>query len=297
MTSSAPQAVRERLRIAVQKSGRLGDPARALLAACGLAWSESRDRLYCFGETLPIDLLLVRDDDIPALIAEGVCDLGIVGRNVLLEQTGATALREWRPLGFGACRLAVAIPERWEWEGPRSLSGRRIATSYPALLSAWLADNAVEAQVITLSGSVEIAPRLGTADAICDLVSTGATLESNQLRAVETILESEAVLAGPTAPFGDARAAIADLLVRRLDGVLRARQSKLVMFQAERGALPALLDLLPDADAPTVARMDGSDRLALQALCRGAMTWQRLEALKCAGADMLMVLPIERTLA
>jgi ATP phosphoribosyltransferase len=298
MTPTAPAAVRDRLRIAVQKSGRLGEPARALLAACGLAWAPGRDRLFCIGTTMPVDLLLVRDDDIPALLAEGACDLGIVGRNVLREYTAdAPGLREWRALGFGACRLAIAIPDDWAWEGPRTLAGRRIATSYPALLAAWLAANEVAAQVVTLSGSVEIAPRLGKADAVCDLVSSGATLEANRLRAVATVLDSEAVLAGPAAPFGDARADIADQLLRRLEGVVHSRDSRLLMFQATRQALPALLALLPDADPPTVARVDGSDRVALQALCRGTMTWQRLEALKRAGADALMVLPVERSLA
>jgi ATP phosphoribosyltransferase len=297
MTSSASPAVRERLRIAIQKSGRLADPARALLSGCGLTWSENKDRLYCFGESLPIDLLLVRDDDIPGLIANGVCDVGIVGRNVLCEQSPDAPLREWRPLGFGSCRLAIAVPESLDWQGPASLSGLRIATSYPGLLCQWLEANGVDARVVTLAGSVEIAPRLGTADAICDLVSTGATLQANQLRAVETVLLSEAVLAGRATPFEDARAELLELLLRRLDGVVRARQSKLVMFQARRESLPTLLDLLPDAEAPTVSTLDGSDRIALQALCKGTLGWQQLEALKNAGADALMVLPVERSLS
>jgi ATP phosphoribosyltransferase len=191
MSPTTP-AARDRLRIAIQKSGRLAEPARSLLASCGLSWRESRDRLFCYGETLPVDLLLVRDDDIPGLIAEGVCDLGIVGRNVLVEQdldaqaAGRGArLREWRPLGFGACRLALAVPEGWAWHGPSQLAGRRIATSYPQLLTRWLADNAVEARVVVLSGSVEIAPRLGQADAVCDLVSSGTTLAANQLKPVD----------------------------------------------------------------------------------------------------------------
>ena len=151
-----------------------------------MSWRESRDRLFCYGESLPVDLLLVRDDDIPGLIADGVCDLGIVGRNVLLEQAGArvaggdpAAYREWRSLGFCGCRLMLAVPEAWQWEGPSQLRGKRIATSYPALLSDWLAAQAIEAEVVTLSGSVEIAPRLGKAEAICDLVSSGATLSAN----------------------------------------------------------------------------------------------------------------------
>lgn len=299
MNPPATPVVRERLRIAIQKSGRLGEPARALLAACGLNWREGRDRLFCHGESLPIDLLLVRDDDIPGLIAGGICDLGVVGRNVLLEQaaTANRCGREWRALGFGGCRLEIAVPEEWRWDGPAQLQGRRIATSHPALLDKWLRGQDIDAEVVSLTGSVEIAPRLGQADAICDLVASGATLAANQLKPVQVLLQSEAVLAGPEMPFGDVRDEIAQLLLRRLDGVLRLKDGKLLLFQAQRHALPGLLKLLPDAEPPTVLQVDGADTLALQALCHGAMTWQHLEALKHAGAQGLMVLPVERMLA
>ena len=304
MTPAATTAGRDRLRIAIQKNGRLSEPARALLASAGLSWRESRDKLFCYGESLPVDLLLVRDDDIPGLIADGVCDLGVVGRNVLLEQAGERAeagkpalFREWRELGFGGCRLSVAVPEGWDWHGPSQLAGKRIATTYPNQLRAWLRTQGVEAEIVVLSGSVEIAPRLGQADLICDLVSSGATLAANQLKPVLDILRSEAVLAGPVAPFGDVRAELADLLLRRMDGVLRIRDSKLLLFQTAREALPQVLQLLPDAEPPTMCAVDGSETLALQALCHGAMTWQRLEDLKRAGARGLMVLPVERMLA
>lgn len=299
MSLSAVRAVRERLRIAVQKSGRLGEPARGLLASCGLVWCEGGDRLFCHGESLPVDLLLVRDDDIPGLIAAGTCDLGIVGRNVLLEQTASMpeCCREWRALGFGGCRLEIAVPEEWPWAGPADLQGRRIATSYPSLLGAWLREQGINAGVVSLSGSVEIAPRLGQAEAICDLVSSGATLAANQLKPVYTLLQSEAVLVGPDVPFGDVRDEIVQLLLRRLDGVLRQKHSRLLLFQAQRQALPRLLALLPNAESPTVLQVDGADTLALQALCHGAMTWQHLEALQHAGARGLMVLPVERMLA
>jgi len=304
MSPPVTAIARDRLRIAIQKSGRLAEPARALLASCGLSWRESRDRLFCYGETLPVDLLLVRDDDIPGLIADGVCDLGIVGRNVLLEQDGdrrgsgrEPAFGEWRALGFGGCRLALAVPDAWDWQDATQLAGKRVATSYPALLSRWLAEQGIQAQVVLLSGSVEIAPKLGQADAICDLVSSGATLAANHLKAVQTVMESEAVLAGPLAEFDDVRGELAQLLLRRLDGALRIKHSKLLMFQATRELLPTLLPLLPDAEAPTVMQIDGEDRLALHALCHGSVTWQRLEDLKRAGARGLMVLPVEGLLA
>ena len=216
------------LRIAIQKSGRLAEPARNLLSACGLSWRESRDKLFCYGESLPVDLLLVRDDDIPGLIADGVCDLGIVGRNELDEQAAARrqtglpdAYQALRGLGFGQCRLMLAVPEEWQWQGPAQLAGTRIATSYPAILKQWLAEQGVDAQVVELSGSVEIAPRLGTADLICDLVSSGATLRANQLTPVHNLLDSEAVLAGAVRVPDDARASLRAMLLRRLDGVVQ----------------------------------------------------------------------------
>ncbi|MBN8799413.1 MAG: ATP phosphoribosyltransferase, partial [Stenotrophomonas nitritireducens] len=252
MSASSSAPTRDRLRIAIQKSGRLADPARSLLAACGLSWRQSRDKLFCFGESLPVDLLLVRDDDIPGLIADGVCDLGVVGLNELDEQAKARrqlglpdAYQPLRGLGFGQCRLMIAVPEEWDWQGPAQLAGRRIATSYPAILAAWLKDKGVDAQVVELSGSVEIAPRLGTADLICDLVSSGATLAANQLKPVETLLDSEAVLAGPVHELDDARAGLMAMLLRRLDGLSRVQDRKLLMFSAAEERVDALARLLP----------------------------------------------------
>ena len=292
---------RDRLRIAIQKNGRLSEPARALLGSCVLSWRESPDKLFCYGDNAPVDLLLVRDDDIPGLIDSGLCDLGIVGRNVLAEQAsgrGQSAnFREWRALGFGGCKLALAVPNDWDWQAPAQLQGKRIATSYPALTRAWLRENGVAAEVVVLNGSVEIAPRLGQADVVCDLVSSGATLSANQLKPVCDLLQSEAVLAGPVAEFDPQLVETAQMLLRRIDGVLRIRDSKLLLFQAPRDAVKQLLQLLPDAEPPTVCAVDGADTLALQALCHGAMTWQRLEDLKRAGARGLMVLPVERMLA
>lgn len=292
----------DRLRIAVQKSGRLGDPARELLARAGFAFRHGRDRLYCHGESLPVDLLLVRDDDIPGLLEDGAADFGVLGRNLLEERVaegeGATAISAWRNLGFGRCRLSVAVPEAWSSAGVQALSGKRIATSYPRLLSRWLDAQGIDATPVLLSGSVEIAPRLGKADAICDLVSTGGTLVANQLKEVAVVLESEAVLAGPTAPFGDLRDGLAELLLRRLDGVLGLRATRLLMCQAPRAALPAIMELLDDAEAPTLTCIDGrDDAVSLQALCRRAVTWQRLEDIKRAGATGVLVLPIEQMLA
>ena len=292
---------RERLRIAVQKSGRLSEPCFDLLDRCGLRFRRSRDGLFCYGEGEPIDLLLVRDDDIPGLIAQGVCDLGIVGRNVLAECAigrDDTALRALRELGFGRCRLSIAVPQEMAYSNAASLAGLRIATSYPNLLRDWLRDRQIAAEIVTLAGSVEIAPRLGTADAICDLVQSGATLVANQLREVDRVLDSEAVLIGAATLPSDDRHNAVDLLLRRIDGVVRVRGSRLLLLQAARASVEAVIAALPGAPRPTVLQMDGQpEQVMLQALCPDELGWRQLEAIQRAGARELFVLPIERALA
>ena len=292
---------RERLRIAVQKSGRLAEPSLALLAQCGFRFRQSRDRLFCFGESAPVDLLLVRDDDIPGLIADRVCELGIVGRNVVDEQSAsgrAPAVEELRALGFGACRLSIAVPTDAPYDGPADLSGKRIATSYPGLLARYLEQAGIDATPVVLNGSVEIAPRVGTADCICDLVSSGATLVANQLREVEVVLQSEAVLVAMPGAAPGACSDLQAMLLRRLDAAIAVKDSKLVLLSARRAAWPAIRDVLPGNARATVTSLDGcDDEVAVQALCTGDVTWQHLEAMQRAGAVGLLVLPVEKMLA
>ena len=296
---------RDRLRIAVQKSGRLSEPSQQLLAQCGLNFRQSRDKLFCFGENQPIDLLLVRDDDIPGLIDDGVCDLGFLGRNVLEEarldqiaNKGGSVLFEARALGFGGCRLSIAVPQEEVYENATQLAGRRIATSYPRLLSKFLADRGVDAGVVTLSGSVEIAPKLGTAELICDLVSSGATLTANQLKEAEIIFRSEAVLAGSTNTFGDERDDILAMLMRRLDGVLAVRETRMLLLRTSRLLWPAVCDALPLGSLPTVTCIDGDTQdISVQAIVPRPVGWPELEAMSRAGARQMMVLPVERMLA
>src|SRR5258708_6625076 len=202
-----------RLKLAVQKAGRLTDPSLDLLARCGLKLSRGKDQLIGFGENMPLDVLFVRDDDIPDLVQEDVCDLGLVGLNVLEEKRLELTARGQAPrfytlrtLDFGRCRLSLAAPQEMTYEGPPSLQGRRIATTYPFLLESYLRERDIRAEIVTLSGAVEIAPRLGRADLICDLVSTGSTLQANHLREIQTGLESPAVLIRtpiPLAPEND----------------------------------------------------------------------------------------------
>jgi ATP phosphoribosyltransferase len=295
----------QRIKIAVQKSGRLTDHSVDLLERCGLKVTKSKDQLICYGENMPIDLLLVRDDDIPGLVSEDVCDLGIVGLNVV-EEKRLNRLAEGRPaefkqiyeLDFGHCRLALAGPKGTVFEGPKSLENKRIATSYVGLLNHYLNSNGVNAEAVYFSGAVEIAPKLGRAEYICDLVSTGSTLKANELTEVEVLLESEAVVIQTRKSLGDERQALVDKILQRLDGVLQVRESKYIMLHAPKAALAEIRDLLPGSEAPTILALDGSDdKVAVHAVCRENVFWETLENLKAAGASSLLVLPVEKMLA
>ena len=291
---------KKRLRIAVQKSGRLADDSMSLLRAAGLSISRSKDGLFYRVENLPIDLLLVRDDDIPRLIGDGIVDLGVVGRNVLEEYNlanggGKTDGKTLYCLGFSKCRLAIAIPERTRHTSPKDLSGLRIATTYPGLLGRFLEDEGIKAKIVGMHGSVEVAPRLGVADAICDLVATGSTLEANGLKAVETVLECEALLVGTGQPITPEKQQTQDRLLARIDGVLASRETKYIMLNAPLKALPNIRKLLPGSASPTVIPLEGSaDMVAVHAVCRESVFWETLEDLKGAGASAILVVPIEK---
>lgn len=293
---------RDRLRIAVQKSGRLSQDSLGLLRRAGLAFRESRDKLFLYGENMPVDVLLVRDDDIPGLLVEGSCELGIVGRNVLDEQCLAAGDMPFptttRALGFGQCRLAIAVPDDGPIETIADLAGLRIATSYPELTAQWLREQRIEADVVVLNGSVEIAPRLGKAHAICDLVSSGATLAANQLHELATVLRSEAVLASSPRKQGAAASALIERFCARISAALSGDGVRLLMLQAPRSAIAAITRLLPAREEPSVLGLDGRpDDIAMQALCDAKLDWQHLEELKRLGARGLMVLNVERMLA
>jgi ATP phosphoribosyltransferase len=294
-----------RLKLAVQKSGRLTDNSLDLLGRCGLKYSRARDQLLCFGENMPLDVLLVRDDDIPDLVQEDVCELGIVGLNVVEEKRLGLAARGAAPLfdqvmalDYGRCRLSIAVPEGFAYSGPASLAGRRIATTYPNILSRWLGEQGIGADVVTLSGAVEIAPRLGRADVICDLVSTGSTLAANHLQEVETVLESQAVLIRTPVPVAEEKLDWMNKLLKRMDGVQQVRESKYIMLHAPRSALPRIADLLPGSEHPTIVPLEGTDeKVAVHAVCRENVFWETLESLKAAGASAILVLPVEKMLA
>lgn len=295
----------ERLRIAVQKSGRLTEESLDLLHRCGLKFSRGKDQLMVYGENMPLDVLFVRDDDIPDLVQEDVCDLGLVGLNVLEEKRLAMAARGTPPriellqkLDYGRCRLALAVPQEFAYDGLSSIAGKRIATTYPHVLARFLAEHESEADIVTLSGAVEIAPRLGRADLICDLVSTGSTLTANRLREVAVVMESQVALVRTPLALPEIKADWVRRLLVRIDGVQQVRESKYIMLHAPRGALPQIRRLLPGSESPTVIPLEGSaDKVAVHAVCRETVFWETLEGLKAAGASAVLVLPVEKMLA
>ncbi|HJQ17464.1 MAG TPA: ATP phosphoribosyltransferase [Allosphingosinicella sp.] len=287
-----------RLHMAIQKSGRLSSFSRELLHDAGLRIQLGKNDLAARVENFPIDLMFVRDDDIPTFVSDGVCEFGIVGRNVLEE----FALGEDEPrydiiapLGFGSCSLCIAAPAQQDFDGPQSLAGVRIATSYPRLLQRYLDENGIEATVVKMNGAVELAPRLQIASYICDLVSTGATLEANGLRPVATVLESEAELIRTKKQLSDEKGDMADRLLRRIDGVLATQESKYIMLNASEEALDEIAKILPGAEAPTILPLAGRPgHFAVHAVCKESVFWETLQKLKDAGASAILVMPIEK---
>ena len=293
-----------RIKIAVQKSGRLTEHSMELLTRCGLSYSRGRDHLICYGENMPIDVLLVRDDDIPALVQDDVCDLGIVGLNIVeecrrrMQARGVTELfTEVTALDFGQCRLSFGVPSGVPYAGSQSLAGKRIATTYPLTVGAYLESLGVDAQVVEFSGAVEIAPSLGKADLICDLVSSGATMKAHDLVEAETILRSRAVLIQTPVEVPAGKAKWMQRLLQRVQGVLQVKESKYIMLHAPRSALKAITALLPGSEAPTIMPLEGrDDKVAVHAVCRENVFWETLEQLKEAGASSMLVLPVEKML-
>ncbi|WP_196061694.1 ATP phosphoribosyltransferase [Serratia sp. Res13-Sevr-LER1-36-a] len=291
-----------RLRIAMQKSGRLSEESQELLARCGIKINLQQQRLIAFAENMPIDILRVRDDDIPGLVMDGVVDLGIIGENVLEEELlNRRAQGEdpryftLRRLDFGGCRLSLATSLDSEYSGPQSLQDSRIATSYPHLLKQYLDKQGVRFKSCLLNGSVEVAPRAGLADAICDLVSTGATLEANGLREVEVIYRSKACLIQRDGEMPEAKQQLIDRLMTRIQGVIQARESKYIMLHAPSERLDEIVALLPGAERPTILPLAGSqNRVAMHMVSSETLFWETMEKLKALGASSILVLPIEK---
>ncbi|GLX62158.1 ATP phosphoribosyltransferase [Proteus sp. DFP240708] len=291
-----------RLRIAMQKSGRLSDDSRALLARCGIKINLNQQRLIAYAENMPIDILRVRDDDIPGLVMDGVVDLGIIGENVLEEELLKRRSQGENPnyltlrrLDFGGCRLSLATPVDFDYQGVECLNNTRIATSYPNLLKRYLDQKGIKFKSCLLNGSVEVAPRAGLADSICDLVSTGATLEANGLKEVEVIYRSKACLIQRDGDMETDKQALIDRLLTRIQGVIQARESKYIMLHAPSDCLEDVIALLPGAERPTILPLAGDqNRVAMHMVSSETLFWETMEKLKALGASSILVLPIEK---
>lgn len=290
---------RNRLHLAIQKSGRLNEDSLALLRGAGIRLSRGgKSALSARADNFPLDLMLVRDDDIPTFVADGVCELGIVGQNVLEEYAlglPEARIAEVARLGFGRCSLKIAAPDSLSDFALPMLTGERIATSYPRLLSRFLAGRGIAAEVVTMRGAVELAPRLGIARFVCDLVSTGATLDANGLAPVADVFDSEAVLVRTMRPIDAPHREKVEALLTRIDGVIATQESKYIVLNAPERSLPAITEILPGAEGPTVVPLLGRPgQVAVQAVCKESVFWETLERLKRAGASAILVMPIEK---
>ena len=279
------------LRIAIQKSGRLSEDSLQLIRECGISFVSSSYKLKVEASNFPLEILYLRDDDIPGYVQDGVADLGIVGQNVLVEAGGAAL--EVEALGFSKCRLSLAVPRAATYDSVADLQGKNIATSYPKLLGDYLAGQGVQANLHTISGSVEIAPSIGLAEAICDIVSSGSTLLGNGLREVETIFRSEAVLiAAPN--LSPDKQQLLDQLRFRMQAVRRAQRSKYIVLNAPVAALAAVKALLPGIKSPTVTPLAEEGWVSVQSVVQEDQFWHIAGELKAIGAEGILVMPIEK---
>jgi ATP phosphoribosyltransferase len=279
------------LRIAVQKSGRLYEDSVQLLKECGIDLRNVKDRLKTVSENFPIEVFFLRDDDIPEYVEDGVADIGIVGQNVLGEKGRKVDTVE--QLGFGKCRLSIAVPKSMDYIDSSSLQGKRIATSYPRLVQNYLTERNIVASIHEISGSVEIAPGIGLADVVADLVSSGGTLFMNGLKEVETILDSQAVLVA-NKQLDEDRLAILDKLLFRIRAVKKAKKSKYVLLNAPNRQLETIISLLPGMRSPTVLPLAESGWSSIHCVLSEAEFWDKIEQLKAAGAEGILVVPIEK---
>ncbi|MGB3546326.1 MAG: ATP phosphoribosyltransferase [Saprospiraceae bacterium] len=286
MTDSAPL-----LRIAVQKSGRLLDESIALLKECGIRIDNGKDQLKAAARNFPIEVLYLRNSDIPQYVQDGVAHIGIIGENTLVEKEKETTIVQ--QLGFSKCRLSIALPRGAAYGGVADLAGLRIATSYPNSLRAYLAEHGVTADIHEISGSVEIAPNIGLADAICDLVSSGSTLFKNGLEEKAVILRSEAVIAA-TPALDPARRAILDRLLFRLRSVLAARGNRYLLMNAPTGRVAAITALLPGMKAPTVMPLATPGWSSIHTVISEDSFWDIIDRLREQGAEGILIIPIEK---
>ena len=280
-----------KLKIAVQKSGRLSEDSTNLLKRCGVKFNNGLGKLKSEAENFPIEIYFLRDDDIPEYVADGVADVGIVGENVLAEAGKAVDLIE--KLGYGKCRLSLAVPKNFPYNSLKDFCGKRIATTYPQILSEFFSANNVNADIHTISGSVEIAPSIGLADAVCDLVSSGSTLFTNGLREVETVMQSEAVLIARENLSGELQTILEKLLFR-IKSVKAAKQNKYILLNAPDEKLNEIAALLPGIKSPTVMPLAEAGWSSVHSVINENDLWEVVEKLKNKGAEGILVLSIDQ---
>lgn len=277
------------LKIAIQKSGRLNEKSVELLKNCGLNFENYKSSLISPVSNFPLEILFLRDDDIPEYVQDGIADLGIVGENVIQETEVEVSYLQ--KLGFGKCSLKIAVPNNNTITSLDQLNGKAIATTYPVILGKYLKEKGIQSDIRTISGSVEISPGLGLSDAICDLVSTGGTLKSNGLVPFADVMSSEAVLIGSK---GSENNILVQELIQRVQSVLRAKETKYVVLNVERKNLDATLALLPGVKSPSVVPLAESEWVAVHTVIPERDFWDRISQLKQAGAQGIVVMPIEK---
>ncbi len=281
----------EILRIAVQKKGRLSEDSLNLIKQCGINFSKSGGTLKSNAYNFPIEFLYLRDDDIPGYVEDGVADIGIIGENVLVEykKNVDVVLR----LGFSKCRLSIGVPKDAAYNGIKDMEGKEIATSYPNLLGTYLEENNVKAHIHVITGSVEIAPSIGLADAVCDIVSSGSTLISNGLKEAEEIFQSEAVLIG-NQEMNAEKQAILDKLLFRMKAVMPAKKTKYISLNAPESAIDAICDLLPGVSSPSINSLRKEGWVSISSVVNENEFWEIVDQVRDLGAEGLLVLPIEK---
>lgn len=281
----------QKLKIALQKSGRLSEESHKLLKKCGISFTNGLGKLRTAATNFPLEIFFLRDDDIPEYVADGVADAGIVGENIIYED--ARSVETIEKLGFGKCRLSLAVPKDFEYESVKDFAGKRIATSYPGILRRFFAEREVTADIHTISGSVEIAPSIGLADAVCDLVSSGSTLFTNGLREVETVLDSEAVLiAGNN--LDETAQKLLEKLLFRIKAVNSAKQNKYILLNAPNEKLEEIARILPGMKSPTVMPLAEPGWSSVHSVINENDFWEVVESLKNKGAEGILVLSIDQ---
>lgn len=281
----------QKLKLAIQKKGRLSEESIKLINECDIVFPSSSGKLIAAAYDFPLEILFLRDDDIPDYVQDGVADIGIVGENVLVESN--KQVDEVLPMGFGKCRLSLAVPRNMNYTSVKDLEGKSIATSYPRILQNYLDEKNVKASIHVISGSVEIAPGIGLADAICDIVSTGSTLLSNGLKEAEQIFQSQAVLVKHKQLSAE-KNEILNQLMFRLESVKRAQKNKYILLNAPNESLPKIFELLPGINAPTVQALSKPGWSSVHSVITEKDFWGKIQQLKEAGAEGILVMPIEK---